>query len=283
MKLPLTVAEKLKQLSCGEKLQASKLNYPIISELLADGILYKPGKIKSSIQLIDKEQLNLFLLNRFSIHDLDHYINVLKNEDATRADLVVASSDSKLKSVRTFKGFLVNSYEPISASLNGNAFMVNPINGTFQFIYDFESFIPDPEITIIGIENPENFRFIEKQKELFHGIKPLFISRYPQNQSKDVLRWLMSIPNPYLHFGDYDFAGIGIYWNEFKTHLAERATFYVPKNIESLLKTFGNKTRYDVQQINFDLESVDEHPILRLVELIHHYKKGMDQEVLIRF
>ena len=282
MKLPLILAEKLQQLSRGENLQASKLNYPLIAELLSEGILYKPGKIKSLVQVIDKEQLNLFLKNRFSINDLDLYIDALKNGDSSRADLVAASTDSKLKSVRTFKGFLVNCYETLSTQLNGKAFILYPIEGTFRFIYDFESFIPDPSITIVGIENPENFRYIEKQKDLFQSIKPMFISRYPQNQNKDVIKWLLSIPNPYLHFGDFDFAGIGIFQNEFKTHLGDRANFYVPKNIESILKTFGNRSRYDVQQINFDLNSVDQDSILKLIDLIHHYKKGLDQEVLIK-
>jgi len=35
----------------------------------------------------------------------------------------------------------------------------------------------------------------------------LFVSRYPQTQSKDLLNWLQSIPNPYLHFGDFDLTG----------------------------------------------------------------------------
>jgi len=44
----------------------------------------------------------------------------------------------------------------------------------FQFIYDFENFVIDKDITIIGVENAENFRYIEKQKDLFQNAK--FIS-----------------------------------------------------------------------------------------------------------
>jgi hypothetical protein len=55
----------------------------------------------------------------------------------------------------------------------------------FKFIYDFEKFIIPQDITIVGIENPENFKRIKKQKYLFENIQSLFISRYPQNQSKD--------------------------------------------------------------------------------------------------
>src|SRR5690606_17515230 len=132
------------------------------------------------------------------------------------------------------------------------------IDGTFKFIYEYEKFILSPDITIVGIENPSNFRHIDKQKYLFSDIKPLFVSRYPQNQSKDLIKWLQSIPNNYLHFGDFDFAGIGIYLNEFKKHLAEKASFFVPDNIEELLKESGNKKRYDEQKINFDTKTISE-------------------------
>ena len=47
--------------------------------------------------------------------------------------------------------------------------------------------------------------------------KILFVCRYPQ--SNDLIKWLQSIPNRYLHFGDLDFAGINIYLNEFKKYL----------------------------------------------------------------
>src|SRR5690606_13027798 len=134
--------------------------------------------------LTDKQQLKLYLENRFAIKDLLTYIETLKKEGLLRADLVSVAADSKIKSLRTFKGFLVNCYYPTLATLNGQAITILPTNGTFNFIYDFESFIPEQDITIVGIENPENFRHIDKQKYLFKNIKPLFVSRYPQNQSK---------------------------------------------------------------------------------------------------
>ncbi|MCA6071324.1 MAG: hypothetical protein LE168_02900 [Endomicrobium sp.] len=66
-------------------------------------------------------------------------------------------------------------------------------------------------------------------------MRPLFVSRYPQNQSKDLIKWLQSIPNNYLHFGDFDFAGIGIYLNEYKKYLTDKAMFLIPENIEKFI------------------------------------------------
>lgn len=281
MKLPLNIAEKLLLLVNGEKIPASKLKYSVIQDLISEGIIHKPGKRKSTIQIVDKQQLKLYLQNHYAIKDLYDYIEILKKENIIRANLVEIATDSKLKAVRTFKGFLVNCYSPIIATLNGQSLSISPTSGTFNFIYDFESFIPEQGITIVGIENPENFRHIDKQKYLFQNIKPLFVSRYPQNQSKDLIRWLQSIPNDYIHFGDFDFAGIGIYINEFHKHIKGKASYFTPENIDFLLKKSGSKKRYNEQKINFDINNITEDNLLKLIASIHQHKKGLDQEIFI--
>lgn len=89
------------------------------------------------------------------------------------------------------------------------------------------------------------------------------------------------IPNKYVHFGDFDFAGIGIYLHEFKNHLQNKSTFFVPDNIEDLVVEYGNKKRYNTQIINFDRGTIQEAKILNLISILHKYKKGLDQEILI--
>ena len=281
MKVPVHIAEKLLQLLQGESIPSSLAKHSLIDDLVLEGIIERKGRIQKSLLLSDNKALRTYLQNNCSINNLQQYIQISKQEIVLRSDLVAASADSKLKVVRTFKGFLVNCYSPIPVILNGNEITLNPVEGTFQFIYDFEKFILSPDITIVGIENPENFRHIDKQKYLFSNIKPLFVSRYPQNQSKDLIKWLQSIPNNYLHFGDSDFSGIGIYLNEFKKHLADRANFFVPKNIDQLIADFGNKKRYDQQKINFNIKSINEETLLQLTDTIHKYRKGLDQEILI--
>lgn len=281
MKLSLNLAEKLLKLTEGEKLPYSKVKHAIINEMIEEGIIHKPGKIKSSVQLVNKQQLELYLENHFSIKDLRSYIETLKKEDLSRADLVAVAADSKIKSLRTFKGFLVNCYCPTIATLNGKEITIFPTCGTFHFIYDFQSFIPAKDVTIVGIENPENFRHIDKQQYLFQHIKPLFVSRYPQNQSKDLIKWLRAIPNKYVHFGDFDFAGIGIYFNEFNKHLYPKSQFFVPDNIDSIIKKSGSKKRYDEQIINFDFNKIKQDNLLQLIDTIHKHKRGLDQEFFI--
>ena len=118
-------------------------------------------------------------------------------------------------------------------------------------------------------------------KYLFEDINPLFVSRYPQNQNKDFIKWMNSIPNSYLHFGDFDIAGIGIYLNEYKKHLSGKSIFFIPENIKSALRKNGNRERFDNQKINFRIDSIQESKVLDLIELIKKEKKGLDQEYYI--
>jgi hypothetical protein len=284
MKLPLSIAEKLILLHNGEKIPASKIRHPLINEMLDNSILKKQirGRSKALIYLSEQKALTDFLQNHYGISDLQNYVDTLRNDDhLTRAEAVKISSNSKLKKIRTFKGFLVNCYSPIPAAVNGQSITLNPVEGTFQFIHDFEDFTIPQDITVVGVENPENFRHIARQKYLFEDVTPLFVSRYPQNQSKDLLKWLQSVPNKYLHFGDFDLAGIGIYLNEYKKHLADRAAFFDPENIENLISEYGNRELYSKQKINFDLQFIKEEALVRLVKIIQKHKKGLEQEVLM--
>jgi ABC-type cobalt transport system substrate-binding protein len=283
MKIPLYIGKNLVKLSEGQILPFSTVKHPIIENLIQDGVLRKNilSPKKATVQLNQLSQLNHYLNNHFGIENIAQYVLILEKEDATRAEAIDAASDSKLKNIRTFKGFLVNCYEPIDGILNGQLFAVQPNIGAFTFIYDFKNYIPAPDVTIVGVENPENFRFVERQKALFQGIKPLFVSRYPQHQSNDLRYWLERIPNPYWHFGDFDFAGLNIYWNEFKVHLQERAQFYLPEDVEIVLEAKGKRALYDIQKIQFDENQVLENNILKLLKMIRQHKKGLEQEIYV--
>ena len=118
------------------------------------------------------------------------------NEELDRGVLVRETGDSKAISLRTFRGFLVNCYEPLEAAIRESTFTLSPLEGTALFIQSPETFRIGEDILIIGIENGENFRQIRRQRYLFEKQKALFVSRYPQ--SADLRNWLMRIPNPYL-------------------------------------------------------------------------------------
>jgi hypothetical protein len=281
MKLPVYIAEKLLLLMQGNSIPSSAVKHAIIEDMVSEGIIERRGRIQKTILLSNRNALHIYLQSKFSINDLIQYIQTYQQVTVSRSQLVSVSSDSKLKAVRTFKGFLINSYLSLNVNINGIETTLSPAEGIFHFISDYEQFFIPEDITVVGIENPENFREISKQRHLFEGIKPLFVCRYPQNQNKDLMKWLKSIPNPYLHFGDFDLAGIGIYLCEYKRHLTNKASFFVPDNIEATIVKYGNRTRYNSQKEIFDLSSIKEERLLALINIIHKHKKGLDQEVFI--
>lgn len=282
MILPISIAEKLTALQNGEKIPFSKLKHSVIESMIDNGILKKQilGRSKTLIYLSNKNLLPDYLKNHFGIDSLENYIVAFRKEDLSRGEAIEVSSNSKLKSIRTFKGFLMNCFQPIECVLNNKQITIEPQEGTFTFVYDYDSFTPSNDITIVGIENPENFRHIQKQKKLFENIQPLFVSRYPQ--SKDLIKWLQVIPNRYLHFGDFDFAGLNIYCNEYKKYLNGKSNFFLPPDIETLISTKGNRDNYNNQTIQFDVKEIEEVNILILIKLIEKYKKGLEQEILIK-
>ena len=130
----------------------------------------------------------------------------------------------------------------------------------------------------------ENFRMIRKQRHLFeeylhrHRLpqKALFVSRYPQ--SSDLRKWLTSISNKYLHFGDFDLAGIHIFLSEFLKYLGEERTYYlIPDDISSRLK-HGSTKRYDEQLLRFKEIHTAIAELQQLIDLINRERKGYDQE-----
>jgi hypothetical protein len=282
MKLPISIAEKLIAMQNGEKIPFSKLKHSVIDSMIDNGILKKQiqGRSKALAYLINKNGLAAYLKNHFGIDSLEKYFEVSKRTDLSRGEAIEVSSDSKWKSIRTFKGFLVNCFQPVECVLNNKPITIQPHEGIFTFIFDFENFTPADNITIVGIENPENFRHIQKQEKLFDNIQPLFVSRYPH--SKDLVKWLQKIPNSYLHFGDFDFAGLNIYFNEYKKHLQGKATYFLPPDIEQLLSSKGSRDNYSNQTIQFNRNEIKEENILTLLGLIEKYKKGLEQEIFAR-
>ena len=182
----------------------------------------------------------------------------------------------------TFTGFLVNSYQSIDAVMDGKPLTILPLNGTFMFIADYQHFSVPEDVVIVGIENAENFRYVGRQKYLFDGFgKVLFVSRYPQNQSKDLLQWLLSISNKYVHFGDLDLAGVAIYQNEFYRYLGERASFFIPEDYEERVSK-GNLDLYNSQLPQYGNMTVEDERIAKLLSCIHRYHRGYEQEGFVR-
>ena len=277
MKKTVGLIEKLIRLVNGETLPSSILRGDWFEQMEADGVLVTVTHgSRKSMRAISTDSLRHYLASQYDLHDLNSVLSILQADEAGRALQVDATGDSKFVRQRTFKGFLVNSYQPIEAKINGVSVTLFPPDGTFVFISDYQQFAISPDVVIIGMENAENFRYIKRQKYLFSAYeKVLFVSRYPQNG--DLVSWLKSIPNQYVHFGDLDLAGISIYQNEFYKHLGERASFFLPDDFEYRICS-GSRERYNAQLPQYGKMKIEDPRIEPVLACIHKEHRGYDQE-----
>ena len=285
MKITQALIDKLIILRRGDSLPSSAMRGEWVEELLHEGVLISrsqgsrrtllaanPSSLESSLASVDER-----------LADLGRMRDILTG-DSSRAEQAAETGNSKLVSVRSCHGFMVNSYEPILCKLHGQSFVVQPQDGSMIFVSDWEYFEVPSDVIVVGIENMENFRQIRKQygfflSEISDSAPLLFVSRYPQ--SADLRRWLCGIPNRYVHFGDFDLAGINIFITEFQRYLGERASFLIPTDIESRLIN-GSAERYKDQWVRFRNLTCADNKVQHLIDLINKYRKGYDQEGYIK-
>ena len=278
MKISKTLINTLQQLIDGESIAYSTLRKDFAETLLAEGLLtVQTHGSRRTFRAIDTIALKNFIqihyeeLRTFGENDLNSY--------TTRSEQAAETGNSKLVMVRSCPGFPVNSYEPITCSLSGNEFVINPPESSFVFIDNWQQFAIPERVIVVGIENMENFRMIRHQRKLFESVLGdvplLFVSRYPQ--SKDLRNWLMGIPNKYVHFGDFDLAGIHIFLTEFYKYLGNRSEFLVPSDIEQRLAK-GSPVRYNKQHGKYCALRTDIRYLQLLIDLINKYHRGYDQE-----
>ena len=274
MVLSKTQTELLRRLMSGDSVAASSLRNDIAKELLDEGLLtVGTSGSRRSYAAIDKVALGTFVKSHYG--DL----TIVDKERITRAEIASETGNSKLVTVRSCPGFPINTYEPISCMLNGQEFMVNPQEGSFWFVADWQSFFVPDDVVVVGIENMENFRMIRQQRKLFKQcigtVRLLFVSRYPQ--SIDLRSWLQTIPNRYVHFGDFDLAGINIFLTEFHAHLGARSSFLIPQDIEERIAK-GSLERYNDQYARYNRITSDIKEVQALIDLINKYHRCYDQE-----
>ena len=274
MVLSKTQTDLLQRLVSGESVAASSLRKDVAAELLDEGLLtvITHGS-RRSYAAIDTEALRKFAES--------HYggFSFVGKDGLTRAEMASETGNSKLVMVRSCAGFPVNSYEPIACTMNDREFIVNPGDGSFVFVADWQKFKIPEDVIVVGIENMENFRMIRQQRGLFEQIigsqRLVFVSRYPQ--SSDLRSWLKIIPNRYIHFGDFDLAGINIFLTEFNSYLGNRSSFLIPLDIEERLAK-GSKERYNDQYQKFKSINSNIPDIQHLIDLINKYHRCYDQE-----
>ena len=276
MKITASLIDKLIRLRNGESIPASQLRGEWVSELESDGVIVSTSHGIRRVLFVPQPEAFLQALSAFDerLSDLDLMRDTLQIGETSRSVQASATGNSKLVAVRSCPGFPINTYEPIACFLNGREMIVNPQEGSFMFISDWQSFTIPQDVVVVGIENMENFRKIHQQRALFDqtigSARLLFVSRYPQ--SSDLRSWLQTIPNRYVHFGDFDLAGISIFLTEFHAYLGERSSFFIPSDIEQRLPN-GSLERYNAQYPKFKNIRTNIPYLQHLIETINKYHR----------
>jgi len=270
----------------GETVPFSRFPAAWVEEMLLEGGVTSIVRgSRKSLKVISRAAFDVYLRSKNLQPDRLEETAAVLSGGSLRSEQVQLLGDSKATAVRSCPGFPVNVIGPLSVRLGTRKILLCPCPGSFLYISDFQAFRIPSDAIVVGVENMENFRLPELQTAVWEeiqeqygegGVPPLLlVSRYPQ--SRDLATWLQGIPNKYVHFGDFDLAGVNIYLTEFYARLGERAAFFVPGDIEERL-SHGSRERYDTQFERFGKMEVPDLRLQPLVGLIHRHHRGYDQE-----
>lgn len=280
MNITIEQAKLLKELSEGKKVPLSRLKARIFQQLIQEQVLLRQKESHGWNIYTDQPQSLLnYLYNHYIRCTLDEYIE--RGQAApSRSNNIRMSGDSKLKETELWQGFYFKVSEPIHAQWQGKPLTLLPYpEGIPVFMPQPETLSLPEEVTVVMIENSENFLKIETQLPLFQGLKCFFVSFYPREQHSYFIEWLQKQPNNYVHYGDFDFAGIHIYQSQYKKYVSGESRYLVPSGLLPLFRRYGKRALYNNQLSLQALIKADEPGISELLEIIKREHKGLEQEI----
>lgn len=280
MNITIEQAKLLKELSEGKKVPLSRLKARIFQQLIQEQVLLRQKESHGwNIYTDHPQSLLNYLYNHYIRCTLDEYIE--RGQAApSRSNNIRMSGDSKLKETELWQGFYFKVSEPIHAQWQGKPLTLLPYpEGIPVFMPQPETLSLPEEVTVVMIENSENFLKIETQLPLFQGLKCFFVSFYPREQHSYFIEWLQKQPNNYVHYGDFDFAGIHIYQSQYKKYVSGESRYLVPSGLLPLFRRYGKRALYNNQFSLQALIKADEPGISELLEIIKREHKGLEQEI----
>ena len=144
---------KIQRLLAGEEIGFSSLSGPVFRELIDKEyiVLDRTGKRKMIAVVKNAEYLMKVLRQKWQINDIQEYIAYLDKEEKDRTDVQKMLGGTKEEKTSTFQGFLVNSLETVSYTLNGQKGSLPLIKGSYMFVSDYDTFQIDSDITIMYV------------------------------------------------------------------------------------------------------------------------------------
>ncbi|MEO1953710.1 MAG: hypothetical protein ABGW74_03295 [Campylobacterales bacterium] len=260
-------------------------NQDIVDGLKQNGSV-KDGKKTPKlryIELLKPENIFLFLqqnnYNINSLEDIDSYIKDMFNSSVSRDTIQKHTSNTKSKTSKSLDGLYISSLQDIDIKIDDEVVTIIPQNGMGYFLFYTQEVELFEDTVIVGIENYQVVWFAKKYKEFFKDKKVLFVYI-----NTIFLKWIEDKENEYIHFGDYDLAGINIYLNKVIPRLkkVKKHSIFIPKDIEKLIKEHGDFKLFK-KQLRYEDITASQDNIAKLISTIKYYKKGLEQEGLYLF
>ncbi len=276
----------LKTLLAEQSISNAKfVNKEIIRQLKLNGAIKTKRQTpkREIVYLLKAENIFLFLKNNnyniYKLEDIDAFLEELVETQASRGTIQKWLQNGKRQKSDSLKGLYVSSLEDVVMKVDEQDFTVLSTNGIGYFLFHTQKIEVSPETIIVGVENYQVIWFAQKYREFFDEKNTLFVI-----SNSFMWEWIEGLENEYIHFGDYDLAGINIYLNTILPRLkkCKKYSMFIPEDIEKLIKEHGDRELYEQQTSYKNLVIKDEN-ILRLKDIICHYKKSLEQEGLYYF
>ena len=238
-------------------LSYSKIPQKLREELIEEDLIFIEFLSASRRKIVAKEGF------------FEYFKKVEKVKKAqSRADLAKEGIDTKQKHIAPQDGLYIAG----SGIING--IDLSLIEEGALFLKTIPQL--DPDALVVGVENFENLIEHKKQCCLFGQDQ----SYYFVFRNKKMMELLSKVNNEVVYFGDFDLAGIAIY--ETSIYVANpKAEFFIPENIEQILRDFGSSKLYSNQINRYKNLKSSNVKIQNLIDLIHKYQKGLEQEFFI--
>jgi hypothetical protein len=258
----------------------------IIEKLQLNGSIKLNRTSAQRYEILLLKEVNLFsflkslgYLTIESIEDIDRYIEEILTKEVSRDKIQQWTKSSKTKSSKSLKGLYLSSLKNLDIKINDEVVTLVPTNGLGYFCFYTEKIEISKETIIVGVENYQVVWFAKKYREFFEKENILFVVRNPYMRE-----WIETLENEYIHFGDYDLAGINIYVNEIVPRLkkSKKYSMFIPKNIEFLIKEYGDRGLFEKQKKYLEI-GIEDNDVYELKKIIRKYKKGLEQEGLYFF
>jgi hypothetical protein len=236
----------------------------------------KLSRVSFQIIIRDKNTFDAYLQSYLDISDLSSYIEAMSLALPQRSELAALGVNTKVRSTHPKSGFHINSPDMITIQISGREINIDLPGRCALFVHADTEFILPEDILIVGVENFENITNTDRQRALFPQDRQiLFIER--NNRLKKLLG---EIGNDYLHFGDFDLAGIQIYQTEYEPIVQARGSYFIPKSLKEDIKK-GPRVLFEKHAKKYKNLVGNTTKTQELIDLIKEEKKTLEQEFYI--